>query len=263
MQAPQDSFTVSGSTIVFASTLASTDSIDFIMALGDVLDIGTPSDGTVTSSKLAGALTTPSTLAVSGDLAVDTSAFFVDASTNKVGIGTVTPTFNAGNGLHIKGAGTDFTQTRVTAGSNTGVDFAQANDGKGYIYNRDNADIIFGVNNAETLRLVAVGSRGTSDFTIRAWINFNGTGTIAIRDSHNVSSIVDGATGDYVVNFAASMPSTGYATGLGIGGSAVLIASGRGGMSYNTTSAYRIGIRDGTTEAWTDTELVTAMWCGG
>jgi len=70
MQAPQDSFTVSGSTIVFASTLASTDSIDFIMALGDVLDIGTPSDGTVTSSKLAGALTTPSTLAVGGNATV-------------------------------------------------------------------------------------------------------------------------------------------------------------------------------------------------
>ena len=66
MQAPQDSFTVSGSTIVFASTLASTDSIDFIMALGDVLDIGTPSDGTVTSAKLAGPLTTPSTLDVNG-----------------------------------------------------------------------------------------------------------------------------------------------------------------------------------------------------
>ena len=58
MQAPQDSFTVSGSTIVFASTLASTDSIDFIMALGDVLDIGTPSDGTVTGGKIAtGAVT--------------------------------------------------------------------------------------------------------------------------------------------------------------------------------------------------------------
>jgi hypothetical protein len=66
MQAPQDSFTVSGSTIVFASALASTDSIDFIMALGDVLDIGTPSDGTVTSSKLAGPLTTPSNLTVGG-----------------------------------------------------------------------------------------------------------------------------------------------------------------------------------------------------
>ena len=53
MQAPQDSFTVSGSTIVFASALTSSDNIDFIMALGDVLDIGTPSDGTVTAGKIA------------------------------------------------------------------------------------------------------------------------------------------------------------------------------------------------------------------
>jgi hypothetical protein len=93
MQAPQDSFTVSGSTIVFASTLASTDSIDFIMALGDVLDIGTPSDGTVTtakivdnsitSSKLAGALTTPSNLTVGGVLDA-TTATFDRASTDGV-----------------------------------------------------------------------------------------------------------------------------------------------------------------------------------
>jgi hypothetical protein len=83
MQAPQDSFTVSGSTIVFASTLASTDSIDFIMALGDVLDIGTPSDGTVTSAKLAGALTTPSNLTVGGVLDA-TTATFDRASTDGV-----------------------------------------------------------------------------------------------------------------------------------------------------------------------------------
>ena len=252
-QEPTDAYSVSGTTLTMTEAPA-TGTNFYVMHIG-----GT----TQSSTTLPGGSVVPGALSVSGDLAVDTSAFFVDASTNKVGIGTVTPTFNAGNGLHIKGAGTDFTQTRVTAGSNTGVDFAQANDGKGYVYNRDNADIIFGVNNAETLRLVAVGNRGTSDFTIRAWINFNGTGTIAIRDSHNVSSIVDGATGDYVVNFAAGMPSANYATGLGIGGAAVLISSGRGGMTYNTTSAYRIGVRDGTTEAWTDTELVTAMWCGG
>ena len=83
MQAPQDSFTVSGSTIVFASTLASTDSIDFIMALGDVLDIGTPSDGTVTSAKLGGALTTPSNLTVGGVLDA-TTATFDRASTDGV-----------------------------------------------------------------------------------------------------------------------------------------------------------------------------------
>ena len=53
MQAPQDSFTVSGSQITFASALTSSDNIDFIMALGDVLDIGTPSDGSVNTSQLA------------------------------------------------------------------------------------------------------------------------------------------------------------------------------------------------------------------
>ena len=53
IQAPVDSFTVSGSTITFASALTSSDSIDFILALGNVLDIGTPSDGTVTAAKLA------------------------------------------------------------------------------------------------------------------------------------------------------------------------------------------------------------------
>lgn len=53
IQAPVDSFTVSGSQITFASALTGSDSIDFILALGNVLDIGTPSDGTVTAAKLA------------------------------------------------------------------------------------------------------------------------------------------------------------------------------------------------------------------
>jgi len=63
MQAPQDSFTINGATIVFASTLASTDTIDFIMALGDVLDIGTPSDGTVTTAKMQDSAVTTAKIA--------------------------------------------------------------------------------------------------------------------------------------------------------------------------------------------------------
>jgi hypothetical protein len=53
LQAPITSFTVSGSTLSFASALTSSDSIDFVMLLGNVLDIGTPSDATVTNAKLA------------------------------------------------------------------------------------------------------------------------------------------------------------------------------------------------------------------
>ena len=52
IQAPTTSFTISGSTLTFASTLASSDSIDFIMVYGNVLDIGTPSDSTVSTAKI-------------------------------------------------------------------------------------------------------------------------------------------------------------------------------------------------------------------
>jgi hypothetical protein len=48
----------------------------------------------------------------------------------------------------------------------------------------------------------------------RAWVNFNGTGTIAIRGSGNVSSITDGGTGQYTVNFTTAMPDANYAVNL-------------------------------------------------
>lgn len=46
----------------------------------------------------------------------------------------------------------------------------------------------------------------------KAWVNFNGTGTVAIRDSFNVSSITDNGTGDYTVNFTTALPNTNFAT---------------------------------------------------
>lgn len=45
----------------------------------------------------------------------------------------------------------------------------------------------------------------------RAWVNFNGTGTVAIRASGNVSSITDNGTGNYTVNFTTAMPDGNYA----------------------------------------------------
>jgi hypothetical protein len=44
----------------------------------------------------------------------------------------------------------------------------------------------------------------------RAWVNFNGVGTVAIRASFNVSSITDNNTGDYTVNFTTAMPDVNY-----------------------------------------------------
>ena len=49
-------------------------------------------------------------------------------------------------------------------------------------------------------------------FACRAWVNFNGTGTVAIRGSGNVSSITDNNTGDYTVNFATALVDANYAT---------------------------------------------------
>ncbi len=44
----------------------------------------------------------------------------------------------------------------------------------------------------------------------RAWVNFNGTGTVAIRASGNVTSITDNGTGDYTINFTTAMPDVNY-----------------------------------------------------
>ena len=54
-------------------------------------------------------------------------------------------------------------------------------------------------------------SNGNERYACRAWVNFNGTGTVAIRASGNVSSITDNGTGDYTVNFTNAMPDSSYA----------------------------------------------------
>jgi hypothetical protein len=50
-------------------------------------------------------------------------------------------------------------------------------------------------------------------YACRAWVNFNGTDTVAIRASGNVSSITDNGTGDYTVNFTTAMPDANYSVG--------------------------------------------------
>jgi hypothetical protein len=76
----------------------------------------------------------------------------------------------------------------------------------------------------------------------RAWVNFNGTGTVAIRASGNVTSITDNGVGDYTVNFTTAMPDANY--GMSVAG------ENSSGTNYNviqfnqntspTTSAARL-----------------------
>ena len=77
-----------------------------------------------------------------------------------------------------------------------------------------------------TLRVnnITDNSGGTNNLnvpgTARAWVNFNGTGTVAIRASFNVTSITDNATGNYTVNFTTALADANY--------TALLISVGAG-----------------------------------
>ena len=60
-----------------------------------------------------------------------------------------------------------------------------------------------------TLEEATVG--GATFYTTKAWVNFNGTGTVAIRDDGNVSSITDGGTGVCTSNFSTNLSGSNYA----------------------------------------------------
>ena len=50
----------------------------------------------------------------------------------------------------------------------------------------------------------------TGQQAVKAWVNFNGTGTVAIRAAYNVASITDNGVGDYTLNFTTAMPDASY-----------------------------------------------------
>jgi hypothetical protein len=75
----------------------------------------------------------------------------------------------------------------------------------------------------------------------KAWVNFNGTGTVAIRDSFNVSSITDNGTGEYTVNFTTAMPNANYSIVVSQGGAATVdIIKVLNSVAPQTTSGFRI-----------------------
>jgi hypothetical protein len=91
IQAPFDSYTISGSNIVFASALTGSDSIDFITVLGDVLNVGTVSDNTITTAKLADSSVSLAKLTATGTK--DATTFLRGDNTFASAGGTNTPAF--------------------------------------------------------------------------------------------------------------------------------------------------------------------------
>ena len=75
----------------------------------------------------------------------------------------------------------------------------------------------------------------------KAWVNFNGTGTVAIRASFNVTSITDNGTGDYTVNFTTAMADANYALVGNTGGSLAGVTLNSPGSGFTpSTSSCRI-----------------------
>ena len=74
-----------------------------------------------------------------------------------------------------------------------------------------------GVVSPASLRTELNASGSAPIYACRAWVNFNGTGTVAIRASGNVSSITDNGTGNYTVNFMDAMPDANFSISGSIG----------------------------------------------
>ena len=256
LQAPVDSFTVSGSTITFASNLATGDVIDFIMLLGNVLDLGTPSDNTVTTAKIsADAVTPPKT------------NFFNTDPGNAADLGY----------LHVKtadsggSANADASQLVLEGNTNAGltilggtgnacrIHFGDSGDNDiGFInYAHDDNALLFGTNasTAATIDSSAnlkfnsgFGSVGFA-YGVRAWVVFdgnNGSITNSGNAEGNVSSVTRFGTGNYRVNFTNAMPDTEYTvTGSTVGnnyGTRETFLTGDGGLK--TTGYVNVQVHD-------------------
>lgn len=95
-------------------------------------------------------------------------------------------------------------------------------------------------------------------YACRAWVNFNGTGTVAIRASGNVSSITDNNTGDYTVNFTTAMPDANYAvtcSTTGVAGVSGTNLTAGPVQSTQAVGSIKVTVRNPTTT--TDADIVS------
>lgn len=96
----------------------------------------------------------------------------------------------------------------------------------------------------------------------KAWVNFNGEGTVAIRDSYNVSSITDNGTGKYTINFTTAMADANY-TYSGTAGNLGTTTTGRDITNNNslTTTSASIHVTHTTTTS-SDNPYIGVMFFG-
>ena len=205
---------------------------------------------TIDATALTG--TIPNFTSTGIDDNADATAITINSGEN-VGIGVTPESHNASwTGVDIAGVGNLTGETATSAGNqftinnnaylNTSGNWVykqssdeacqlQTFDGKFRFRTAPTGTADSNVTFTERLLLTNDG-RGLSQFTAKVWIRFNGTGTIAINDSHNVSSITDYGTGDYLVSFSNGFANTQYAS-VGM--------AGNSNTSQNTVNANHDG----------------------
>ena len=217
IQNPATDYTLSGSQITF-TTAPATSLTCFILALGQSINVGTPGAGTVTSASIASATILGSNIAsntlTESNIASSSYATTAQsAGTNTTGSitsGTTALTVASGtgtnNGDQVVGEGITPGTTVSSGGGTTSIVLsANANT------TLSSKPVTF-YNTTKLLNPATVGGQ-----LCRAWVNFNGTGTVAIRASFNVSSITDNGVGDYTVNFTTALADANYSAVAGGG----------------------------------------------
>lgn len=150
--------------------------------------------------------------------------------------------------FHATAAAADY-NARITRGAGANGAFTLAQEGSGVIQLLRGATAHWQLaSDGSVSSVIPGGSTLLPDFVCRAWVNFNGTGTVAIRASGNVSSITDNGVGDYTANLTTAMPDANFSPQL----TDLQTAFGAGTPRYRdinalTSSTVRIrtGARDG------------------
>jgi len=219
-QEPTDAYTISGTTLSFtAAPVSGTDNIYVIHRGPAVQQVVPPAGVAIDASSVtaSGNLSVTGTTTLTDDLAVDTDTLFVDASANRVGIGTTSPA----NTLHVDGTLKVEGSIGTISTDSQGLTLDLNRNGTAGIANQNTGGsqaLTFSTGGSEAARIDAsanfrfnsgYGSVATA-YGCRAWVNFQGKDPLAIRDSGNVSSITDNGAGDYTVNFTSAMPDNDY-----------------------------------------------------
>jgi len=123
--------------------------------------------------------------------------------------------------------------TTINASTSSGL--IQTADTSGVLQLQSNGTSAAGVSGSDFQMNSGYGSVATA-YGCRAWVNFNGSGTPAIRASGNVSSITDNGLGDYTVNFTTAMPDVNYSVTSLNRSPAVTSGAATQIEVYNTTS---------------------------